>query len=199
MTNCLMIFTRNPQLGVGKRRLAASVGDHKALEIYKFLLEHTRSITKNVYGVKQVWYSQNVHKDDDWDNLAYEKYAQQGDNLGERMQYAFEQALKKHESVIIIGSDMYDLTALEIDDAFKKLNDHDAIIGPAQDGGYYLLGFKNQIPAGIFKNKDWGTPTVLQDTLVDLKGLDYVTLEQRNDVDTLEDIQDHPDFQLLIN
>ncbi|KQC32701.1 glycosyltransferase [Nonlabens sp. YIK11] len=199
MTNCLIIFTRNPELGKGKRRLAATVGDEKALEIYKFLLEHTRSITKNIYGVKQVWYSEEVHEDDDWDNLAYEKYQQKGEDLGARMKYAFEKALERHESVIIIGSDMYDLSALEIDDAFKKLNEKDAIIGPATDGGYYLLGFKNKIPHGIFENKDWGTSTVLEETLKDLKNLDYVMLEERNDVDTEDDIKDHPDFQILLN
>ncbi len=199
MTNCLIIFTRNPELGKGKRRLAATVGDEKALEIYKFLLEHTRSITKNIYGIKQVWYSEQVHENDDWDNLVYEKYAQQGDDLGERMKHAFEKALERHESVIIIGSDMYDLSALEIDEAFKKLNEHDAVIGPATDGGYYLLGFKNSIPKGIFENKEWGTETVLQETLSDLDKVDYVILEERNDVDTEDDIKDHPDFQLLLN
>lgn len=199
MTNCLMIFTRNPELGVGKRRLAAQVGDEKALEIYKFLLEHTRSITKYIYGIKQVWYSERVHQDDEWDNLTYEKYEQKGADLGKRMKYAFEQALQKHESVIVIGSDMYDLTALEIDEAFKKLNDHDAVIGPAEDGGYYLLGFKNKIPEGVFENKEWGTATVLEQTLKDLENTDYVKLEERNDVDTLEDIKDHPDFQILLN
>jgi len=194
-----MIFTRNPELGKGKRRLAATVGDEKALEIYKFLLEHTRTITKNIYGIKQVWYSERVHENDDWDNLAFEKYAQKGADLGDRMKFAFEQAFKKHESVIIIGSDMYDLTALEIDEAFKKLNDHDAVIGPAEDGGYYLLGFKNEIPDGIFENKDWGTSTVLENTLNDLKHVNYFKLEERNDVDTEEDIKDHPDFQILLN
>ncbi|AZQ42824.1 TIGR04282 family arsenosugar biosynthesis glycosyltransferase [Nonlabens ponticola] len=199
MTNCLIIFTRNPELGKGKRRLAATLGDEKALEIYKFLLDHTRSITKNIYGVKQVWYSERVHKDDDWDNLAYEKYQQQGNDLGERMRFAFEQALERHQSVIIIGSDMYDLTALEIDDAFKKLNEKDAVIGPAMDGGYYLLGFRDKIPNGIFENKDWGTSTVLEKTLKDLEGLDYAMLEERNDVDTEDDVKDHPDFQLLLD
>ena len=199
MTNCLIIFTRNPELGKGKRRLAATLGDEKALEIYKFLLEHTRSITKNIYGVKQVWYSERVYEDDDWDSLAYEKYEQKGEDLGQRMKHAFEQAFKKHESVIIIGSDMYDLSALEIDEAFKKLNDHDAVIGPAEDGGYYLLGFNGQVPAGVFENKEWGTSSVLAETLKDLKSLNYATLDERNDVDTEEDIKDHPDFQLLLN
>ncbi|WP_194850221.1 TIGR04282 family arsenosugar biosynthesis glycosyltransferase [Nonlabens antarcticus] len=199
MNNCLIIFTRNPELGKGKRRLAATLGDEKALEIYKFLLEHTRAITKNIYGVKQVWYSERVHQNDDWDNLAYEKYEQKGSDLGARMNYAFKEAMKKHENVIIIGSDMYDLTALEIDEAFKKLNGQDAIIGPAEDGGYYLLGFNKKIPKGIFENKEWGTSTVLEETLKNLKDINYVKLEERNDVDTEADIKDHPDFQILLN
>ncbi len=195
MSNCLIIFTRNPELGKGKRRLAATVGDQAAFDIYKFLLAHTRKITRDLDAVKQVWYSEQLHLDDDWDNAVYEKYVQAGEDLGDRMNYAFAKAIKEHSKVIIIGSDLHDLNQRDLEQAFKLLDDHDAVIGPATDGGYYLLGFKNEVPVNLFSNKIWGTDTVLNETLKDLETLNYATLAPRNDVDYYEDIKDVPAFQ----
>jgi len=194
-SNALIIFTRNPELGKGKRRLAATVGDQAAFEIYKFLLNHTRSITRTVNAQPQVWYSERVHEDDDWDNAIYQKFQQQGDDLGIRMQQAFNVAFQSHDKVIIIGSDMYDMSTEDLDKAFELLETHDAVIGPAIDGGYYLLGFKNIVPSNVFSNKVWGTETVQEETLKDLKNLNYAMLEPRNDVDFYEDIKDIPAFQ----
>ncbi|KEZ92834.1 TIGR04282 family arsenosugar biosynthesis glycosyltransferase [Nonlabens ulvanivorans] len=194
-TNALIIFTRNPELGKGKRRLAATVGDEAAFEIYKFLLSHTREITKSVNAQPQVWYSEKLHQNDDWDNEIYQKHVQQGEDLGVRMQHAFNTAFKTHDKVVIIGSDMYDLTTQDLDKAFELLDSHDAVMGPAIDGGYYLLGFNKQVPANVFSNKEWGTETVQAQTLKDLKNLNYTLLEPRNDVDFYEDIKDVPAFQ----
>jgi hypothetical protein len=198
MSNCLIIFTRNPEMGKGKRRLAATIGDRAAFEIYKYLLKHTRSITTNLQVTKQVWYSEKVHFEDQWDNEIYEKYVQVGDDLGDRMNYAFAKAMQQHSKVIIIGSDLYDLSQVDIETAFESLDDHHAVIGPATDGGYYLLGFKNQVPKHIFSNKNWGTDTVLTETLKDLQSINYATLAPRNDVDLYEDIKDLPVFQELL-
>ena len=71
------------------------------------------------------------------------------------------------------------------------------VIGPAEDGGYYLLGLKS-IPENIFKNKEWGTHTVLKDTLKNIKNLKYNLLEEKNDIDTFEDIKDIPVFKKYI-
>jgi hypothetical protein len=193
--NCLIIFTRNPELGKGKRRLAATVGDEITLDIYKFLLDHTRTITKNLNVVKQVWYSEKVHDQDDWDNDTYQKFQQSGADLGERMQFACEQALQNHDHVIIIGSDLYDLSQADLLQAFEQLAKHDAVVGPATDGGYYLLGFRKNLISGIFENKEWGTDVVLEKTLADFKNHTYYVLDSRNDVDYYEDIKDVPAFQ----
>lgn len=193
--NALIIFTRNPELGKGKRRLAATIGDEATLAIYKFLLGHTRVITQELAVTKQVWYSEEVHENDAWDNAVYDKYVQVGDDLGQRMQHAFETAFENHESVIIIGSDMHDMTQQDVADAFEQLENHDAVIGPAIDGGYYLLGFKKTIPNNVFENKEWGTGTVLEKTLADLKQLNVAQLVPRNDVDYYEDIKDIDTFK----
>ena len=89
--NLLIIFTRNPELGKCKTRLAATVGDVSALSIYKFLLAHTASITENLGLVKQVHYSVKIRENDIWDRLIYNKKKQEGDDLGIRMLNAFEQ------------------------------------------------------------------------------------------------------------
>lgn len=193
--NCLLIFTRNPELGKGKRRLAADVGDEAALKIYKFLLDHTREITRGLKVVKQVWYSERVHEDDAWDNAIYQKFAQQGDDLGARMYNALDLALKQYDNAIIIGSDLYDLSREDLELAFAKAEQHDAVIGPATDGGYYLLGFHKNMVDGIFEGKRWGTDEVLEKTLQDLEKTNYYKLEARNDVDYVSDIINEPSFQ----
>jgi hypothetical protein len=185
-------------LGKGKRRLAATVGDPAAFEIYKFLLAHTREITKDLNATKQVWYSEEVQKNDDWDTAIYDKYAQEGEDLGLRMKIAFLEAFKTHDHVIIIGSDMYDMNQADLENAFEQLKSHDAVIGPAEDGGYYLLGFTKKLVAGVFENKEWGTERVLEKTLNDLKNVNCAVLEERNDVDYYEDIKDIPVFQQFL-
>lgn len=194
----LIIFTRNPQLGKGKRRLAASVGDQAAHKIYLFLLEHTRKVTAQVDAVRQVWYSEEAPEEDLWDKDKFDKFTQQGNDLGERMYNAFAKALITFPKAIIIGSDLYDLSAKDIELAFDKLDHHDAVIGPAEDGGYYLLGFKNKQVSSVFANKNWGTDTVYRDTRKDLEAVDTAVLDMRNDVDYYEDIANHPDFQKFL-
>ena len=188
--NLLLIFTRNPELGKGKRRLAAKVGDQVALDIYNFLLDHTVKITSKLYAEKMVYYSDEIWEQDIWDNTVYDKKLQQGEDLGIRMLNAFQDGFSRgYEKIIIIGSDMYDLDQADLEDAFRALSQNDFVVGPAEDGGYYLLGMKKLKPE-LFTNKDWGTSTVLTDTLTDLKDEKKVLLETRNDVDYYEDIKD---------
>lgn len=193
--NLLLIFTRNPQLGKCKTRLAATVGNQTALDIYRFLLDHTVSITKNLNTAKQVWYSEEIWEDDIWDTDFYNKKLQQGKHLGIRMAKAFQEGFASgFERIIIIGSDMYDLSEKNLQDAFSALNESDFVIGPAKDGGYYLLGMKTFKPE-LFQHKDWGNDTVLRDTLKDIKNENHQMLDERNDVDLYEDIKDIEAFR----
>ena len=197
--NLLLIFTKNPVAGKVKTRLAKDLGDDKALEIYKFLLEHSAAFTSSVNAEKHVYYSDSITEQDIWDNKIYKKKLQSGAHLGKRMENAFKNGFEEnHEKIIVIGSDMYDIQAGDIEEAFQQLENHDYVIGPASDGGYYLFGMKS-LNLKVFKNKDWGTSSVLKDTLKDLQKEDVKLLETRNDVDLLEDIEDHPAFRNLIN
>lgn len=188
--NLLIIFTRNPELGKCKTRLAATVGEETALEIYNFLLRHTVSITKDLLAAKQVWYSEEIWEDDVWEDTLYDKKLQCGKDLGIRMANAFQEGFASgYERIIIIGSDMYDLSQNDLQDAFASLKENDYIIGPAEDGGYYLLGMKAFKPE-LFQEMAWGSETVLKNTLNVLKDERYCILNLRNDVDVYDDIKD---------
>jgi len=187
--NLLLIFTRNPELGKCKTRLAAKVGDEAALTIYKFLLYHTVQITVNLYAKKTVYYSEEIWEDDIWENKVFDKKLQHGNDLGDRMANAFLDGFQQDfEKIIVIGSDMYDLSQEDLETAFKALDENDFVIGPAIDGGYYLLGMKHFIPE-LFQAKEWGTATVLQDTLSNLVAEKTALLVPKNDVDHYEDIK----------
>lgn len=188
--NLLIIFTRNPELGKVKSRLAKSIGNEKALQIYKELLAHTRKISENLDADKHLYYTNEISNSDAWDASIYEKKIQVTGDLGIKMGNAFESAfLLGYEKVIIIGSDIYDLTQSHIEYAFSCLDKTDTVIGPALDGGYYLLGLKMYIPS-VFKNKNWGSDSVLKDTVEDLDTKFSISfLETLNDIDVISDIK----------
>lgn len=194
-TDLLLIFTRNPELGKCKTRLAAKVGNKAALDIYEFLLRHTVNITEKLLVQKQVHYSEEIWENDIWENGSYEKKLQKGNDLGKRMENAFLDGFKDgFERIIIIGSDMYDLSKTDLEHAFNQLKKHDFVLGPAEDGGYYLLGMR-KMKTELFETKNWGTSTVFENTLNDLIEENYALLDARNDVDLYEDIAHLEAFQ----
>lgn len=196
--NLLIIFTKNPVAGRVKTRLAKDIGDENALEIYKFLLDHSFKITTTLELTKQVHYSNKIPDHDLWDEGNFAKKLQYGEDLGIRMENAFRDGFKSgFEKIVIIGSDLYDLKTSELEDAFIALDENDYVIGPAEDGGYYLLGM-TELNDQIFRNKDWSTSSVFQDTLKDLKNSRIKLLPTQNDIDVLDDIIDHPAFQKFL-
>lgn len=195
--NALLIFTRNPELGKVKTRLAKTIGDEKALEIYKDLLLHTMKVTKNLDCDKFVFYDKRIENNDSWTGILYKKRIQSGADLGARMQDAFQQLFELgYQNCIIVGSDLFDLQEYHINKAFTKLKFNDAVIGPAEDGGYYLLGLKKVIPS-LFLNKSWGTAAVLPDTLKDLANYKIEFTETLNDIDTFEDLEKSSYYKTL--
>lgn len=197
--NLLIIFTRNPELGKVKTRLAKTIGDQAALNIYKYLLNHTELTVKDLVCDKAIYYSENVNDHDVWDNSTYQKFAQNGNDLGERMLHAFKVAFDdNYEKVIIIGSDLIDLKEKHIQEAFQKLDTHEVVIGPALDGGYYLLGMR-KLHKHLFREKEWGTSSVLRDTLHDLQNLNVFLLEELNDIDIYDDIKNNTKLNSLID
>ncbi len=191
MPDALIIFVRNPELGKVKTRLASTIGNEKALAIYRQLLDHTLAITKNIAAKKYVFYAGAIAKKDMWKEAGYHQLLQKEADLGEKMFDAFKTLFSKnHNKVIIIGSDCIELTEAIIQEAFHQLNTNDVVIGPANDGGYYLLGMR-KLCAELFENKQWSNDTVYQATINNFKELrlsNYV-LPVLIDVDTEEDWQ----------
>jgi uncharacterized protein len=192
----LIIFIKNPELGKVKTRLAATLGPEKALIIYNQLLSHTREITEKLPLPQALYYSDFIPAKDSWDSQVFRKQVQSGSNLGDRMLRAFQEGFNEgYNRICIIGSDCFELTSEIILNAFKKLEEHDVVIGPAEDGGYYLLGMQELQPY-LFANKSWSTEAVLQQTLdeIKLKGLSVALLPTLTDVDEEKDL---PAFGLI--
>jgi len=196
--NLIITFTRNPELGKCKTRLAKTVGDPAALRVYKYLLQHTESVIKQVNADKAVYYSVKIRDNDIWDASVFNKHQQFGNDLGERMQNAFQNGFNSgYNKIVIVGSDLFHLQAKHINQAFKALEENDVVIGPAEDGGYYLLGMKT-MHASVFKNKVWGTETVFNDTIINLKNNKTQLLETLNDIDLFEDLESIETLQNII-
>ena len=186
----VLIFAKNLIHGAVKTRLAETIGNDRAFSVYKELLQHTKEIIKNIIADKIVFYSNNVEEKDIWNDKIFKKQLQSGNDLGERMQKAFDHAFDKgYEEVLIIGTDCFELTTSIINDAFSNLINNDIVIGPAKDGGYYLLGMK-KLHGEMFQNIIWSTSLVLQQTLsVCIKqNLSYQLLQCLSDIDNEEDL-----------
>jgi len=188
MENTLIIFIKNPILGKVKSRLALTIGKENALGIYLDLLEKTRRETRKVNAKRMLYYSTYIDNNDEWNQRYFFKHLQKGKDLGERMRNAFEEALQY--KTIIIGSDCYEISSAIIEEAFLALDKFDIVIGPANDGGYYLLGTKSFYPS-LFENIDWSTERVLQQTLdcAYRQNLSIAFLKELVDLDTFSDIE----------
>ena len=190
MKKLLIIFYRNPEFGKVKSRLASTIGEDRALAMYLYMSAHTRRISSLVSVDRVVYYSAFIDREDSWPNDAFGKRLQQGKDLGEKMKQAFKESFDSgYESVCIIGTDCLEINEEIIKTAFEELKRYDAVIGPAADGGYYLLGMNSFIPE-LFDNKQWSTSTVCQDTVDDFKrfGYSYQRLPVLHDIDTEADL-----------
>lgn len=198
-TNHLIIFCKNPVLGQCKTRLAASIGPEKALTVYQFLLSHTAKVTSKVSAKRIVFYSQEPIDDDAFDPRYFDKDCQEGVDLGERMANALQKSFTNGaKKAIIIGSDLYDISPEIIDRGFEALDTHETVIGPAMDGGYYLIGM-TALNSKVFSGKNWSTSSVLQDTLSNLNPDLTFLLPEKNDIDQEEDLYPEAIFKPLIS
>lgn len=186
--NMLSIFAKNPIVGKVKTRLAASIGPDAAFNVYKELVEYTAEVAQNVRSEKIVFYSDRIEENDAWGN-GFLKAVQKGNDMGERMMNAFKDVLQGSQKAVIIGTDCPSLTESIIEEAFEKLTDVDVVIGPAFDGGYYLLGLKS-VYSFLFDGIEWSTSLVLQQTINRCKqnSLSYELLQELHDVDEEKDL-----------
>lgn len=199
MKNLLIIFVKNPELGKVKSRLAKSIGDVNALWVYKKLLKITKKIVIDLEFDKRVCYSDRIEREDLWNNDIFQKTLQKGDDLGLRMYNAIQDAsIDSYQKTCLVGSDTIELTHKIMVKAFRFLDDHDIVLGPSFDGGYYLIGMKSPTKA-LFENIRWSTEVVLAETIDTIRKLKltYALLPTLNDIDKIEDINErHKNFLL---
>ncbi|MFT6865279.1 MAG: rSAM/selenodomain-associated transferase 1 [Cyclobacteriaceae bacterium] len=198
--NLLIIFVKNLIPGSVKTRLAEEIGIQGALDVYQFLVECTSDLSLDVTADKVVYYSEYIELDDVFEKEIFTFQIQRGNTLGERMRNAFSDSFKSdYDKVVIIGSDCFELKSDHVEEAFDHLDKHDVVIGPAKDGGYYLLGMKKEQPA-LFENKTYSHDRVMKELLavVGAQNLSFGLLPLLSDIDTLSDLKEsNIDFEFV--
>ena len=208
---CILVFIKSPEKGTVKSRLAAAIGEEQACRLYEnFVLDLLETLRKTAkdksYALKVCFYPPESGKTiSTWLGSRYEYLPQHGKDLGERMSNAFREIFAEgYGQILLVGSDIPDLPGKMIHDGFASLERHGAVIGPTQDGGYYLIGFRSGcfLP-DIFAGIPWSTSEVFEKTMAQLRfrNFDVSILPAWQDIDTLEDLRDllkrheHGDFR----
>jgi rSAM/selenodomain-associated transferase 1 len=192
--DAVLVFVRAPEMGRVKTRLAVEIGADAALRVYRRLAEHTLAEARALAADASV----RVHFTPAdagaavraWLGAGAEYLPQADADLGGRMRAAFAEAFAAgFRRVVIIGSDLPALSASVVRQAFARLETHTVVLGPARDGGYYLLGMREMVGA-VFEGVPWSTPVVLERTMEILReiGITPALLETLADVDEADDL-----------
>ncbi len=183
----VLVFQRNEVLGKVKTRLAAGVGEEQAMEIYRYLLNKTYLALKEITVPVTTYFSEFIPENPI--HSAENKQVQVGGDLGERMRNAFVAHLESGiEKVVLIGTDCPSLEGIHLIQAFEALEHSDLVLGPARDGGYYLIGMKRRADF-LFEGITWSSELVLSQTLTLAaeQGLHSSLLPILEDIDSPED------------
>ncbi|TFH64584.1 MAG: glycosyltransferase [Gemmatimonadales bacterium] len=192
---CLAVFVRHPEPGKVKTRLAAVYGASFAAELYGYFVDDLlEALAPGGYHLELFFTPAEREREVRERFDVRSGYSpQQGDGLGERMERAFHTCFAKgFSTAILIGSDLPDLTAEVIEQAFQALEQgHEAVVGPAFDGGYYLIGFRSAaFDPAVFHGMPWGENSVFERTVNRLRARGYRIHIARawHDVDTEQDL-----------
>ncbi len=199
----LIIFTRYPQPGKTKTRLIPTLGVQGAASLQRQMTEYTLSKVKKFQKSAGISFEVRFAGGDlqlmqNWLGTEINYQLQGEGDLGKRMENSFLSAFNQGaQEVVIIGIDCPGINAEVLTEAFEKIQNNDLLIGPAVDGGYYLIGLRRAI-AQLFTNIDWGTAQVLQQTvdIAQLLHLSVAYLRTLADIDRPEDLSI---WELLVN
>lgn len=188
--NLLIVFGKYPEVGKVKTRLAKSIGDENAIEAYKRLMTYTLDLSAKIDADVCLAYS-TEDQFPEWSNKVDFIEYQQGEDLGQRMINAFQSGFEKgYERIVLIGSDCAELRVDIIEEAFEGLEYNEVVVGPAEDGGYYLIGKNTFLPV-LFEDMEWSTDEVFEHTFHRIRwakvGAEF--LEKLSDVDEYADAQ----------
>jgi rSAM/selenodomain-associated transferase 1 len=187
----LIVFTKNAQLGKVKTRLAATIGDDEALHAHKLLVEKTTIQLSSILSDKVVYYSDHIEDGDIFSVNGFHKHVQVGKDLGQRMHNAFSEEFKQgYSSIVIIGTDCPDLEEENVTQAFELLKSNELVLGPALDGGYYLIGLSSPREE-LFSGIEWSTSSVFKKTIeiAELAQMSVGILPTKRDIDTFDDLK----------
>ncbi|MEC4807025.1 MAG: TIGR04282 family arsenosugar biosynthesis glycosyltransferase [Jaaginema sp. PMC 1080.18] len=202
MSDCLIIFTRYPEPGKTKTRLIPALGATGAAQLQQRLTELTLATASHLprsIAVEVHFAGGDTQKMQDWLGQNLILRSQFSGDLGQRMAAAFREAIELgKQRVVMIGIDCPELTTDLIQKAFLQLQNNDLVLGKAVDGGYYLIGLRRFVPE-LFESINWGTETVLQQTVekAELLNLSLAYLPTLRDLDTPEDWQYFQNFPSL--
>jgi len=191
--NLLIIFLKAPRAGFVKTRIAKTLGAENASTIYRALADDLLTNLepgKNFKILVMFWPPDGQEEIEQWLGKKFEFMAQTGGGLGKKISGAFFEAFNKnYQNVILIGSDLPYLKNGDLLGAFNDLETTDLLLGPASDGGYYLIGLKKTCPP-LFEDINWSTRQVLSQTLSRAKkaGLSFKLLPEKRDIDNFEDL-----------
>ncbi|HAZ10559.1 MAG: hypothetical protein A2047_02380 [Omnitrophica bacterium GWA2_41_15] len=189
--NVLIIFVKYPRAGFVKTRLAKEIGRKNASELYRLFVKTILSRIKDKNFTRVIFYSPASKRNEIKRWLGGEiLYPQKGKDLGERLLAAFRLTFQKGaKKVVAIGTDSPALNKKLVLDAFEKLKDTECVLGPAFDGGYYLVGLSSFYKE-IFQHIDWGSYNVFKQTLGTIKKLRvrFSLLEKVLDIDNKDDL-----------
>jgi len=189
----LQVFAKAPVAGHVKTRLIGDIGAQDACTLYLELLQQTLQLADHHAAKVQLYCAPDEQHD--FFQCSAQRYSlelcsQVGDDLGDKMLSALKDGLETHSKVVLIGSDCPVLTSSYLSEAFNALETTDVVLGPAEDGGFVLIGCcLTQL--GMFNGVHWGNSNVLEYTLNALNnvGLDYQLLTTLWDVDRLDDLR----------
>lgn len=204
-TDHIILLTKHPTSGFAKTRLIPSQGPHTAADISRILTEHTlvtvRAYHRTVHPIHTFIHHANPPHVFQTATAAWLKplpheslIPQSSGSLGDRLISAFDYSFSQHASnVVVVGTDSPDISPELLRQAFQALHQHDIVIGPAMDGGYYLLGM-TRMHRHLFEDISWSTDTVYKDTIAkaSAKQLSFFSLPTLRDIDDLDDLLHMP-------
>lgn len=198
LVNKLIVFAKAPRLGQVKSRLAADIGERAACDAYKKITAHLFQNLSDLEPV-EIRFTPDEAENElrSWLGETFEFSPQGTGNLGDRLLRAFTENFSRgNQRVIAIGSDCPYVTQTDIESAWMALEQNDVVLGPATDGGYWLIGMRKPQPA-LFQKIPWSTETVLESTLSRCRELQltFELLRTLDDIDVVSDwekfLRDH--------
>jgi rSAM/selenodomain-associated transferase 1 len=188
----LIVFVKNLIPGAVKQRLAEDIGMDLAMEVYKELVAATAETTDKLKMDRAIYYSEYVELYDFFDDTKYQKHIQEGRDLGQRMLNAISDGIENdYEKVVLIGTDVPELTPKIVNQAFDILDKQDIVVGPANDGGYYLIGMKDAHNI-LFEGKEYSHDKVKEELIDEAEDADLSIglLSTLTDIDTKADMKE---------